>query len=75
MILGFFQKGYIRIYIYICRPIPSDGYISHLSQERFKVAMLSAHRTGELHKVAEKLATEVAPGFTQFPRIFFLGGR
>ena len=28
-------------------------------QERFKVAMLSAHRTGELQKVAEKLATEV----------------
>ena len=49
---------------------------SHLSQERFKVAMLSAHRTGELHKVAEKLATEVAPGFTRFLRIlFFFGGR
>ena len=26
------------------------------------MAMLSAHRTGELHKVAEKLATEVLRG-------------
>ena len=41
------------------------------SEERFKVAMLSAHRTGELHKVAEKLATEVLAGGTFFSWEFF----
>eukprot|EP00434_Breviolum_minutum_P014857 symbB.v1.2.013097.t1/scaffold919.1/size152209/9 len=38
-------------------------------KERFKVAMLSAHRTGELHKVAEKLATEVERRADDFQRL------
>ena len=31
------------------------------AKEKFKAAMLTAHRTGELHKVAGDLAQEVRP--------------